>query len=84
MCDCEFDPEFDQDDPDGSWHYRRTCEHCGRVWEGLHCPHDGHQNPCPSCGIRPTPISANTTEQLVARLTGGHMADDMESDPKAR
>ena len=35
------------------WHYARTCAHCGHVWGGLHCPHDGYQNPCPSCGTRP-------------------------------
>ena len=51
-CDCEFDyPEED------SWHYLRTCEACGHQWGGLHCPHDGYQNPCPACGIRPDPKS---------------------------
>ena len=38
------------------WHYKRTCEYCGYVWGGLHCPHDGYQNPCPNCGKRPTVI----------------------------
>lgn len=47
-CACELDwPE-----PDGgeSWHYTRTCSICGHTWGALHCPHDGAQNPCPSCG----------------------------------
>ena len=49
-CDCEFDfPEGD------SWHYWRICKACGFRWGGLHCPHDGYQNPCPSCGVRPKP-----------------------------
>ena len=39
-----------------SWHYKRTCTHCGCVWAGLHCIHDGYQNPCGKCGKRPTPV----------------------------
>lgn len=35
--------------------YRRVCKHCGTEWGGCHCPHDGAQNPCPGCGVRPTP-----------------------------
>jgi hypothetical protein len=50
MCDCEFDD--DPEDPD-SFHFRRTCIRCGHRWWGLHCPHDGSQNPCPSCGVTP-------------------------------
>jgi hypothetical protein len=50
-CRCEFDP-YDDDPDEESWHYRRTCGGCGYVWWGLHCPHDGVQNPCPSCGWR--------------------------------
>ena len=38
------------------WHFKRTCEYCGHVWGGLHCIHDGYQNPCPKCGKRPTVI----------------------------
>lgn len=57
-CTCEFDPYEDADDE--SWHYRRACKWCGTVWWGLHCPHDGVQNPCPDCGRtpgdRPTPL----------------------------
>lgn len=53
MCECEFDPEYgDSDGP--STHYHRVCEYCGESWAGLHCPHDGYQNPCPHCGERPT------------------------------
>ena len=37
-----------------SWHYKRTCVHCGYVWGGLHCPHESVQNPCVKCGKRPT------------------------------
>jgi hypothetical protein len=51
-CDCEFDP--DPTDPDDDWHYRRTCQFCGRHWYGLHCPHDLIQNPCAHCGETPT------------------------------
>lgn len=59
-CTCEFDP-YDDDDIEESWHYRRTCEVCENVWWSLHCPHDGVQNPCPSCDWtyagRPTPLA---------------------------
>lgn len=59
-CDCTFDPDPndpDEDTPEKAWHYKRTCAHCGGVWFGLHCPHDGVQNPCPDCGVRPTPVA---------------------------
>lgn len=36
--------------------YKRICSHCGDVWWGLHCIHDGYQNPCPNCHTRPTPV----------------------------
>lgn len=52
MCNCEF--EVDETGED-AWHYRRTCAHCGEAWFGLHCRHDGVQNPCPGCGVVPTP-----------------------------
>ena len=52
MCDCEFSPYTDGDTEE-SWHYLRTCLHCGYEWYGLHCPHDGIQNPCPCCGTVP-------------------------------
>lgn len=55
-CQCEFQP-YDEPDPDGeSWHYKRKCRHCGFIWWGLHCPHDGYQNPCPKCKKLPTPV----------------------------
>ena len=58
MCDCEFTPYRVGTESYGeeSWHYLRQCEYCGREWYGLHCPHDGYQNNCPSCGRRPTTI----------------------------
>lgn len=56
MCDCEFDP-FDDGDTEESYHFKRICLHCGQKWWGLHCPHDGIQNPCPGCGIEPTPVA---------------------------
>jgi len=37
-------------------HYNRTCTGCGHNWWGLHCPHDGYQNPCPNCGKLPKTI----------------------------
>ena len=57
-CDCEFQVDPDNPDEDGEkpWHYRRVCLSCGGVWWGLHCPHDGYQNPCPSCGVRPETV----------------------------
>jgi hypothetical protein len=47
--------------PDKDWlddycHYNRVCINCGHVWWGLHCPHDGYQNPCPKCDIKPEPV----------------------------
>lgn len=60
MCECEFDPyppnEDGTPDEEESWHFRRTCAVCGNVWYGLHCPHDGYQNPCPECRVRPAPV----------------------------
>jgi hypothetical protein len=61
MCDCEFTPDPNDPDEDGTpgnepWHYRRQCPACGQWWWALHCPHDGAQNPCPHCGV--TPITA--------------------------
>lgn len=55
VCECEFDP-YDEAKPEESWHYKRTCLNCGYVWHGLHCAHDGYQNPCPNCEVRPTPV----------------------------
>jgi hypothetical protein len=53
-CDCEF--ESDPEEPhEPAWHYRRTCSYCQHTWQGLHCPHDGHQRPCPQCGLTPRP-----------------------------
>lgn len=54
-CRCEFQP-FDDGDPEESYHFKRKCRHCGHVWWGLHCPHDGSQNPCGQCGRIPTPV----------------------------
>lgn len=57
VCDCKFTP--DPNDPDDEWHYRRTCPNCGfDDWWTLHCEHDGYQNRCPECRVRPTPIAA--------------------------
>ena len=53
MCTCDYDPYEDSDEE--SWHFKRTCEACGHVWYGLHCIHDGYQNPCSNCGTVPTP-----------------------------
>lgn len=53
-CECEFDTGDCWTDRDFEpWHYRLVCEHCGYQWCGLHCPHDGIQNPCPGCGVLP-------------------------------
>lgn len=51
-CECEFDP-YDDGDTEESYHYKRTCEHCGFAWYALHCAHDGFQNPCPGCDVKP-------------------------------
>jgi hypothetical protein len=59
MCACEFDT--DPEEPEDTWHFRRTCEACGTVWYGLHCPHDGYQNPCPGCGLRPAVVPDSDT-----------------------
>lgn len=59
MCDCTFDPDRNDPDeatPETAWHFLRVCQICGTKWYGLHCPHDGNQNPCPSCGVRPAPL----------------------------
>lgn len=56
MCDCEFDPETAEPGEEAC-HYLRVCPFCTAHWAGLHCPHDGVQNPCPLCGLRPPPVS---------------------------
>lgn len=56
-CGCEFDPRH-RDGEHESVHYHRQCYQCGETWAGLHCPHDGYQNPCPKCGARPDTIAA--------------------------
>lgn len=40
-------------------HYHRTCQNCGKNWWGLHCPHDGYQNPCPECESMPVVVNAH-------------------------
>lgn len=54
ICNCEFS-EYDDSD-DESFHFKRTCEHCNHTWYSLHCRHDGIQNPCPNCGVKPNPV----------------------------
>ena len=41
---------------DSQTHYERVCLICGYSWLGLHCPHDGYQNPCPRCDKKPKTI----------------------------
>lgn len=41
---------------ESSTHYQRTCMYCGATWLGLHCVHDGYQNPCPNCDRKPVTI----------------------------
>ena len=55
-CDCEFTP-YDDGDTEPSVHYLRLCPSCGFSWWGLHCPHDGIQNPCPACGKIPETVA---------------------------
>jgi len=40
-------------------HFYRVCTSCGHGWWGLHCPHDGYQNPCPNCHQRPDTVKEN-------------------------
>lgn len=54
VCDCDDLPQHH--DREGT-HYLRRCARCGYEWFGLHCPHDGYQNPCPKCGKRPETVS---------------------------
>ena len=59
-CGCEFVKKYEDDDSgEVPWHYKRVCKACGKWWYGLHCPHDGYQNPCPHCGARPRPVVVN-------------------------
>lgn len=44
---------------EGFWHYKRTCLFCGNQWAGLHCPHDGYQNPCPKCNEVPRVVTGD-------------------------
>jgi hypothetical protein len=57
--DCGCEPDVPEDDGYPPTHFLRTCERCGCIWEGLHCPHDGYQNRCPDCNLRPTPPGRN-------------------------
>lgn len=47
------------------YHHQLVCQFCGETWWGLHCPHDGYQNPCPNCDVPPTPLKGNCTCELV-------------------
>lgn len=58
MCECEPDQNPEEPDEEPT-HFYRTCKHCGGKWWGLHCPHDGYQNACPHCDVRPTPEEEN-------------------------
>lgn len=58
MCECKFHQKYDDDDK-GSWHFHRVCAYCATEWAGLHCVHDGYQNPCPKCGLLPAMIHDN-------------------------
>jgi hypothetical protein len=52
VCDCEF--THDPDEPEEeSVDYLRECLRCSSRWYSLHCPHDGHQDACPRCGVVP-------------------------------
>ena len=68
-CDRFIDTDFDSEhfeecqavsnlkrDIEDYTHYHRTCQNCGKNWWGLHCPHDGYQNPCPECEFKPKPL----------------------------
>ena len=44
------------DELEQSTHYQRTCMFCGYSWLGLHCVHDGYQNPCGNCDRKPLVI----------------------------
>ena len=58
-CACEFTPypAGSEDEGEESWHYLRRCQACRHLWYGVHCPHDGVQNPCPKCGAVPAVIA---------------------------
>jgi len=64
VCNCEFTPygNGDEDYGEESWHYLRKCMFCGNEWYGLHCLHDGWQNPCPECGVRPAVVAESDIE----------------------
>lgn len=47
------------------FHHQLVCRFCGNTWWGLHCPHDGYQNPCPGCDKPPIPIKGNCECELV-------------------
>lgn len=57
QCNCEFSI-YDDGDTEESFHYKRKCTFCGHKWYGLHCEHDGYQNPCPNCFKKPIPITS--------------------------
>ena len=54
ICNCKLTK--DPWDPEDDWHFDRACLRCGQHWRGLHCQHDGVQNPCPYCGVTPAPL----------------------------
>ena len=49
-------PILDEILKDSSTHYNRVCLFCGGTWLGLHCQHDGYQNPCPKCNEKPRTV----------------------------
>lgn len=53
---------------EASTHYERVCLNCGYTWLGLHCPHDGYQNPCGHC--REKPKTVETTKDTTCECNG--------------
>lgn len=53
QCNCEFVRAPDDPPDDEPWLFLRRCQFCNKTWYGLHCPHDGMQNVCPNCRVKP-------------------------------
>lgn len=86
-CHCEHTP--DPDDPDEntkdtSLHYLRRCQFCKATWWGLHCPHDGFQNPCGNCGKTPLKIDKGVPSVEANQAGGGGFASVSITTPPAQ
>ena len=64
---------------DEYYHHQRVCLNCGYTWWGLHCPHDGYQNPCKECDWTPEPVIGSEKCRCVLVMPAIELPEKQES-----